>query len=140
MNPIRSSALSRVHRSLAVLLSLWMSVAPAHAATSISDNPLILNVTAAPNVIFILDNSGSMLDESLPDAFGDTWGLQNSILLTNSSATIADYSDTNLLNVALRTAQLNRVFYNPNVTYRRWTNADGTQYANSSPTNAKSTP
>ncbi|HEY9193750.1 MAG TPA: PilC/PilY family type IV pilus protein [Methyloversatilis sp.] len=140
MNPIHSSVFSRAHRRLAVLLSLWMAVAPAHAATSISDNPLILNVTAAPNVIFILDNSGSMLYESLPDAFNDTWSFQTSILMSNSSTTLPDYSDTNILNVAMRSAQLNRVYYNPNVTYRRWTNADGTQYANSSPTNAKSTP
>lgn len=141
MNPIRFSASSRARNCLAALLSVWMAVEPALAATSISDNPLILNVTAAPNVMFVLDNSGSMLDESLPDAFGDTWSLKNSILMSSASTTyIPDYSDTNILNVAMRSAQLNRVYYNPNVTYRRWTNADGTQYANSSPTSAKSTP
>ena len=141
MNPIRFSASSRARSRLAALLSIWMSVEPVLAATAISDNPLILNVTAAPNVMFILDNSGSMLYESLPDDFNNIWNFQNSIVMsTPSTVDIPDYDDNNILNVGMRSAQLNRVYYNPKVTYRRWTNADGTQYANSTVTNAKSSP
>ena len=141
MNPIRFSAVRSARNCLAALFSLCISAAPTGAATSISDNPLILNVTAAPNVMFLLDNSGSMLWESLPDYFSDLWDFEKSILTGSATSTyVPDYSDTNIFNLAMRTAEINRVYYNPSVTYRRWTNADGTQYANSSPTAAKISP
>ena len=141
MNAVRSSYLCGMRKLFAGLFSVLVAASPAQATTPISDNPLILNVTAAPNVLMVLDNSGSMLWEALPDAFISLWSFESSIRTgTANSEYVPDYDDLNILNVAMRTSQINRVYYNPNVTYRRWTNADGTQYDNSNPTNAKATP
>lgn len=141
MNAVRSSYLCGMRKLFAGLFSVLLAASPAQATTPISDNPLILNVTAAPNVLMVLDNSGSMLWEALPDAFISLWSFESSIRTGTATAEyVPDYDDLNILNVAMRTSQINRVYYNPNVTYRRWTRADGTQYDNSSPTNAKATP
>ncbi|MCP2936791.1 hypothetical protein NK983_29300, partial [Salmonella enterica subsp. enterica serovar Typhimurium] len=60
-------------RALSTALLAAFASAPAIAQTEISNLPLVLNVTAAPNVLMILDNSGSMLYESLPDYFRDNF-------------------------------------------------------------------
>lgn len=141
MNAVSSYYLRGMRHVLAGLFSALVAVAPAQATTSISDNPLILNVSAAPNVLMVLDNSGSMNWEALPDAFISLWDFELSIATgTRESDYVPDYDDLNILNVAMRTSQINKVFYNPNVSYRRWTLQDGTLYANSNPTNAKPTP
>lgn len=122
--------------SAALVAALAVS-SPAKAQTDISNQPLVLNVTAAPNVMMILDNSGSMLYETLPDYFRDIWDFE--LAMRNSGSTsvyMPDYDDLNIFNLALRSSSLNRIYYNPNVTYRTWTNADGTAYAQSSPTAA----
>ena len=124
-------------RVLSTALLAAFASTPAIAQTEISNLPLVLNVTAAPNVMMILDNSGSMLYESLPDYFRDNWDFELAMRNTGSTSVyMPDYDDLNIFNLALRSASLNRIYYNPNVTYRTWTNADGTSYAQSSPTAA----
>ncbi len=123
----------------AALLSAFAS-APAMAQTEISNLPLVLNVTAAPNVLMILDNSGSMLYESLPDYFRDNYSFSYGIHFggrlneANSGDTLMpDYDDLNIFNLALRSSSLNRIYYDPSVTYRTWTKADGSSYDQSPP-------
>lgn len=124
-------------RALSTALLAAFASAPAIAQTEISNLPLVLNVTAAPNVMMILDNSGSMLYETLPDYFRDIWDFELAMRNTGSTSVyMPDYDDLNIFNLALRSSSLNRIYYNPNVTYRTWTNADGTGYAQSSPTAA----
>jgi hypothetical protein len=79
MNVFRSSVIRWARAALAGVLPLLLASAPLQAATTISNTPLILNVSAAPNVLMILDNSGSMNWESLPDDFNDQWSLTTSI-------------------------------------------------------------
>lgn len=142
MSAVRPFATAGLRAACASLVGVWLTCVPAQAQVPISDNPLILNVTAAPNVLMILDNSGSMLWEALPDSFVSLWDFEYSIRAgtANSSAYVPDYDDANILNVAMRTSQLNRVYYNPVVTYRRWTGPEGTQRDPSDPTNARYTP
>ncbi len=142
MNAVRSFATAGLRAACASVTGVWLACSPAQAQVPISSNPLILNVTAAPNVLMILDNSGSMLWEALPDSFVSLWDFEYSIRTGtgNTSAYMPDYDDANILNVAMRTSQINRVYYNPAVTYRRWTGPEGTQYAASDPTSAKYTP
>lgn len=143
MNVFRSSAIRWARAALAGVLPLLLAAAPLQAATTISNTPLILNVSAAPNVLMILDNSGSMNWESLPDDFNDQWSLTTSIRAgTARSALIPDYNDENILNVAMRASRLNRVYYNPAVTYRRWTQGDEikSQLDASNPTAAPNVP
>lgn len=81
---------------LATLLAL-----PVGAATDIPDDPLTTGARVPPNVLFILDDSGSMAFESMPaSSMGSSW--------TN------------------RTYVHNAVYYNPAKTYLPWVGADGT--------------
>jgi type IV pilus assembly protein PilY1 len=141
MNAVRSSYLCGMRKLFAGLFSVLLAASPAQATTPISDNPLILNVTAAPNVLMVLDNSGL-------DALGSLAGCIHFALDFEPSCRCRHAAGR--LRTRLRRSEHpqrrdadqsdQQGFYNPNVTYRRWTLQDGTQYDNSDPTNAKRTP
>lgn len=120
--------------ALATAVAALLTPLSGHGETELSNQPLVLNVTAAPNVLMILDNSGSMAYEVLPDAFRDLWDYEIAMRRTASTGVyMPDYEDNNIFNVALRASTLNRIYYNPAVTYRPWTNADGSSYPQSPP-------
>jgi type IV pilus assembly protein PilY1 len=81
------------------------------APVDLAGVPMVSGVSKVvpPNIFFILDDSGSMNDEHMPDDVG-----------TNSTKN------------CYRNFGYNKIYYNPNVTYWPPTNADGTSYANSS--------
>ena len=79
---------------LATLLAL-----PAAATVDIPDDPLTTGSRVAPNVLFILDDSGSMAFDYMPDDLANDWRRQS---FTH-----------------------NTLHYNPAVTYRPWVNAGG---------------
>jgi type IV pilus assembly protein PilY1 len=103
------------HRSRAAILSIGVSVlacatpAAFSAETLILDEPLATrpNVKAAPNLLFILDNSGSMANAYMPD----------------------DMSDSSTF--GYKSAQCNGVAYDPAVTYSPPVNSGGVAFANS---------
>ncbi|MBI5861492.1 MAG: hypothetical protein HZB64_04845 [Rhodocyclales bacterium] len=82
----------------AIAIALTAS-APQAAPTDLADNPLASSSSTQvkPNILFTLDDSGSMNWEFMPD--GLAWGTNN----TNR--------------VGFRNAQCNLVYYNPNITY-----------------------
>ncbi|KPU92212.1 hypothetical protein APR50_24115 [Variovorax paradoxus] len=90
------------------LLGMFGLTGRGNAATEISDVPLITspNVQALPNLMFVLDDSGSMAYEYMPDNMSGTtrYGYWSS--------------------------QCNGVAYNPALTYTPPIKADGTSYAN----------
>ncbi|MBT2335954.1 hypothetical protein J7E49_18800 [Variovorax paradoxus] len=102
-------------RSFAALLSFGMSVlactlpAPSAADTLILDEPLATrpNVKAKPNLLFILDNSGSMANAHMPDDMGSTGAF------------------------GYRSAQCNGVAYDPALTYSPPVDSTGKSFANS---------
>src|SRR3954466_9046288 len=71
-------------------------ITPVGGRTDISDNPLSssTSVQVKPNVLFLLDNSGSMAWAHMPDAVG-------------SHAT----------SVGFRNFECNVIYYNPNIRY-----------------------
>lgn len=79
-------------------------------ATEISDVPLITspNAHAKPNLMFVLDDSGSMAREFMPDEMSDTGTF------------------------GFRSAQCNGVAYDPTITYKPPLDAAGAEMANSS--------
>lgn len=80
---------------LATLLAL-----PASANINIPDAPLTTGARVPPNILFILDDSGSMAFDAMPaDSIGDDW--RN------------------------RTYVHNTVYYNPFKTYQPWIQANG---------------
>lgn len=73
--------------------------APAAAGIQIPDDPLTTGSRVAPNVLFILDDSGSMAFDYMPDNLPDDWRRQSYMH--------------------------NAVYYNPAITYQPWARADG---------------
>ena len=97
-------------RSLAMVIALVMGL-PALAATDLADEPLPTYVATKtkPNILFILDNSGSMGWDYMPDD-------------VNNAAT--SYTTT----YGYKSAQCNGVAYDPTYTYTPPLKADGTSY------------
>lgn len=96
---------------MATLLAL-----PVNAAVVWPDNPLQSGASVPPNIMFILDNSGSMalvsmpFDVQDPEYFGTSTGAGQTGLKDNPH-------DRSYLN--------NTVYYNPGVLYQPWMKADG---------------
>lgn len=91
---------------LGLALSL-STFAPANAAVSLASAPLAQSSSSSvqPNIMFVLDNSGSMSWTYLPDTTDDFRG-----------------------KYGYHSNQCNGVYYNPNVTYSPPLKSDGTSY------------
>ena len=106
--------------NLSLLLGLVASLVlcvPTHAATvALATSPLATSTTTAvkPNVLFVLDNSGSMSWTFMPDVTFNFSG---------------DYG--------YRSAQCNGVYYDPTITYSPPVKSDKTSYPNASFTAAR---
>lgn len=117
-NPVGKRVLS-----LAVGLLFGTAVAPGMgnalaAATDLADEPLAnaTTVDILPNVFFILDDSGSMGWDYMPDYVDDSYCRDNDGTTANCLAGDAPYF----------AAAFNRVYYNPLIDYTAPVNADGT--------------
>jgi len=118
----------------------------ASAQVNIAQTPLFLSSSAEPNIMFILDDSGSMHWEITPDDFVLPYfvfrrisGLYGAGDYLNYVASVRYDSgnfDERTTARALRSPTINRSYYNPAVTYRPWSRADGTLFPNASPTAA----
>lgn len=100
---MKTHALTRL-----LLLAATGFCSTAHAAaTDIANSPMASsgNTSVKPNIMFILDNSGSMDWEYLPDSVNN-----------------------NKSKFCYRNHYYNGVYYNPDVTYELPVNADGTAY------------
>lgn len=96
--PVRTSRLLPVLACIATVLGL-----PVHAAVSLPDTPMQTNNGVPPNIWFILDDSGSMANNYMPDSVPAT-------------------APTN---IATQAYTRNSIYYNPNSVYRGWQRADG---------------
>ncbi|WP_350016972.1 PilC/PilY family type IV pilus protein [Rhodanobacter sp. IGA1.0] len=108
----RSKSAGFFSRLLYTCLSIWMLGAvytPALAAVTVDQSPLIIQRSLPPNVTLMLDDSGSMAWDYMPD-----WGY---------------LSDTS--NDGVRNSSVNGVYYNPSVTYSAPPKADGSFYPDS---------
>lgn len=118
----------------------------AAANVNISQTPLHLTATVDPNILFILDDSGSMHWEITPDDYvlpyyvfprvNNVYGgtdYQNYVVSPRFNATNFNERTTAR---ALRSFALNKSYYNPAVTYQPWRRADGSSYPNAVPTAA----
>lgn len=100
-----------LYTSLAVC-GIGMLCAPSNAAATtvtIDTAPLIVQASLPPNIVLMLDDSGSMAWDFMPD-----WGY-----LADTSAD------------GVRDHLVNQIYYNPSVTYTPPPHADGTSYPNS---------
>lgn len=112
-------------------------------ATDISDAPMPVKNTVLPNIMFTLDDSGSMQFEVIPEStdvyftfprpatlYGAAWGYGGSY------DTKARFEISNRYARFFRTARFNPLYYNPAIRYQPWSLADGSLMGNSSPTAA----
>jgi type IV pilus assembly protein PilY1 len=125
---------------------------PVVANAEIAQVPLFMKASVDPNILFVLDDSGSMQYEIMPDDY-TYWGVNpggsvpyvfprsNGVYggsdFPNRVATV----DNNVAyNALVRSPQLNTLYYNPAVTYLPWVRYDGTSYPDAEPTRALHNP
>ncbi|WP_189454228.1 pilus assembly protein [Cognatilysobacter bugurensis] len=164
--PNRSSAPARTSWAFVAAFVATVLGLPVHANVSIPKVPLQSGVAVPPNIMFILDDSGSMQSEIMPDevaynvsyyrAADGTWTTYQSPALSIGfvyirpdfpyGATdtgqynnfVADPSDE--FGRIARSSHFNKLYYNPAITYVPWAKSDGSLYANASPTCAPHNP
>lgn len=136
---VRTFSLTK--RACAAVLIASQILLPLHASATVSKLPPMVKPKVPPNIMYTLDDSGSMVFEYMPDklvpgfsyvasfpqppnvyeasrafpsdvmGFGDGNGTDNATTLK-----IARY----------RNWEVNEIYYNPGVKYEPWKNADGT--------------
>lgn len=138
METIRTFSLT-VKVAFAVVCIGW--VGSAQAALSISDTPLFLGGAVAPNIMYTLDDSGSMDREVMPTVGheattrslyprpDDTYGTTNG---ENDNKTIT-FNDNDLHHYTRRSLATNSIFYNPDIDYEPWSNSDASLMSNANP-------
>jgi type IV pilus assembly protein PilY1 len=125
------------------------------APLNLSNVPLYLGGNVNPNIMFILDDSGSMQFETMPDALTNMFsqscctnyqmwvyprvnGLHGS---DDYAATrVPSFTQSSIMNRAFRSSYVNTLYYNPAITYLPWVNANGTSMPNASPSAAPNRP
>ncbi|MCA0894428.1 pilus assembly protein [Microbulbifer agarilyticus] len=129
------------------LAAAALSLGVSHSAMSVdmAQSPLFLSTGAPPNVMFILDDSGSMHFEITPEnyrnralyIFPRADGIYGSDDGNNYVPTVDDNDSFNALT---RSPQFNKTYYDPSVTYKPWIKSDGSQYPNATPACAPHNP
>ena len=124
----------------------------AASETSIPNIPFVAANNVDPNIMFILDDSGSMQFEIMPDEYV-FWGRNAGSVLfvyprvlnvfgqgnnySNDFARVASVTGLNPNNdtftafeALTRSPQVNTVYYDPSITYDPWVRADGSLFPN----------
>lgn len=107
--------------------------------SDIAQSPLFLTQAAPPNVMYILDDSGSMQFELMPDSIIYSsaryiFPRADSVYGGNDySNYVPTVDDNNGFNARSRSPQINSVYYNPSKTYLPWVKADGNRYPDADP-------
>jgi type IV pilus assembly protein PilY1 len=140
-------------RALLLLSAVWSSLfcMQATAATAqISNTPVGTRVAAnvAPNLMFILDDSGSMASDFLPDNANDAICKSCSAGSCSMTGTACSASNTNAQGLPVATwgeppffaSQFNTIYYNPNLVYKPGVDYLNATLGNQPPTAARNYP
>jgi len=109
----------------------------------VANAPLFLTAPVDPNIMFVLDDSGSMQFEHMPDhtftnyVFPRPGSVYGGTVYDNL---VPEFSDSNIHNVFNRSPQNNAVFYNPLITYRPWVDHANNPYPDTDPEDAPYNP
>lgn len=126
--------------------ALFFAVNLSHALPPLSNGPLFLGGNISPNVMFTLDDSGSMHFEIMPEEliiqevrymFPRASGVYGA---DDYNSYVVDFDPANRYAAKLRSSYVNKIYYNPTVRYLPWSNADGSLMSNASPTCAHHNP
>lgn len=122
-----------------VSLQFAIFVNQAYALPPLSNGPLFLGGNISPNVMFTLDDSGSMQFEIMPQELiiqsvrymfpraNDIYGG------SDYSNYVVDFDPNNKYTASLRSSYVNKIYYDPSVRYQPWSNADGSLMSNANP-------
>lgn len=123
-----------------------------YALPPLSNGPLFLGGNISPNVMFTLDDSGSMQFEIMPEElipknpsrgddiyflFPRATGVYGGSDYDNN---VVDFDPLSKYAASLRSSYVNKIYYDPTVRYLPWSNADGTLMSNASSTCAPHNP
>lgn len=128
-------------------VALTMLVSPilsTSAYATLADSPLYLTSAVEPNIMFVLDDSGSMQWEAMPDditSFSYLYPRPSGLYGSSDYANhVPDFDPANIYNRRMRSPHINKVYYNPGVTYSPWVDQSGTSRGNATPTCARYNP
>ena len=118
-----------------------LSLGVAHSAASmdLAQSPLFLSNGAPPNVMFIIDDSGSMQYEITPEEYRHNayyvFPRADSVYggSSNPGNRVPTVDDTSAFNALTRSPQYNKTYYDPSVTYTPWVKYDGSLYPAAAP-------
>lgn len=145
MFAMQSVSVKRALVALVAALTMASGMS-ARAAIDVSQSPLFLPSPVDPNILFVLDDSGSMYWESIPDSavlfmFPRPNGVYGNASEYNNQVASVNYASGNaneaVSALAFRSSSYNPLYYNPAITYRPWANADGSLWADSNPLAAR---
>ncbi|MGH8106261.1 MAG: hypothetical protein ACREO2_08070, partial [Arenimonas sp.] len=97
-------------KAISFSLFATLCAAPSLAGIAIPNSPLQTGARVPPNILFILDDSGSMEETSF----------DNSVLGTFTGGGLTSAERTSM---SLQTYANNTIYYNPNVSYEPWRTA-----------------
>lgn len=143
---------------LTAYLMLAVYTAQTHAIT-LSQSPLFLSQGADPNVVFVIDDSGSMRFETMPEryrmAYKHVISRDISISITTDALfprtasglfsvdddyhIVAPGGTGNVYGMLVRSSN-NTIYYNPAIHYKPWIKWDGTSFPQANPTCAYDIP
>ncbi len=134
-----------MHRLVIFLVSVLLTVTFARAAVDISDSPIVVGSSVAPNLMFLLDDSGSMQWEVMPDEqmYFSTYLFPVPAAVYGGgtyTSQVPTFQDSNIHNFFGRSPDNNAVFYNPQTQYRPWLRSTGASFGNVDPTAAPYNP
>lgn len=143
-----SDSLRRPIARLLIVSLIWVQSVQAGVLT-IASAPLAFSVSSVvrPNIMYVLDDSGSMAWDYTPDYVNDStssssrttglcWGTSSGTRGGTPNDTNAASQCTNFYQVPYSTGDVNFQFYDPTVRYAPPLRADSTSYANASTTAA----
>lgn len=119
---LRQRMIARVLPALAAFATAMLGL-PVNAAITLPTDPLTTGVRVPPNILFILDNSGSMAYAYMPDS------VRRVGTTTPSTSTLScgsNMNSTSMTYLGCNTYTRNGVYYNPTLGYQPWTLANGT--------------
>ena len=130
-------------RAIPMATALLVVAGQAGAGVDISSTPLLTGSSVAPNIMFMLDDSGSMQWEIMPDDIlyayylfprpDDVYGG------SDYSNQVVTPEEDSYYSYFLRSSYNNTIFYDPEVVYLPWAGYNGsatTSYGNVDPKNA----
>lgn len=132
-------------------LCILIRTGSAGATLALSDIPLFLTSAVDPNIIFTLDDSGSMQFEIMPDdritssaryVYPRTSGIYGGSDYNNYVVGFdgGSFDSQNGYTAKLRSSHVNTIYYDPTVRYLPWSNADSSLMDDAPPTCAPHNP